>query len=72
MKITVSCKKCGRILTVVEKDEVHQDDLDMYVAASSCQFDGPFPPVMGLDDNGDPIEVTPAVENTIVAAMTEK
>jgi len=71
MKITVSCQKCGRILAIAEKDVVTQDDLDMYMASCSCQFDGPFPAVMGLDDQGDPIVVTPAVENTIIAVMTK-
>ncbi len=71
MKITVSCQKCGRILAQAEKDVVTQDDLDMYMANCSCQYDGPFPPVMGLDDQGNPIELEPAVANTIIAVMTE-
>lgn len=71
MKITVSCKKCGRILAIAEKDVVSQEDLDMYTNSCACSVDGPFPPVMGLDDEGNHIELEPAVENTIIAVMTE-
>lgn len=70
MKITVSCMTCGKIIAVAEKDDVSQADLDMYVVQSACDTDGPFPPVMGVDDNGDPIVLVPAVANTIVATKT--
>jgi hypothetical protein len=71
MKITVSCQKCGRVLAVAEKDVVTQDDLNMYMASCSCQFDGPFPAVMGPDDEGNYVELEPAISNTIIAVMTE-
>lgn len=71
MKITVSCKTCGKILSIAEKDQVSDADLDMYMANSRCDQDGPFPPVMGADDEGNPIELSPAVENTIIATKTE-
>lgn len=71
MKITVSCKTCGKILSMAEKDQVSDADLDMYESSSRCDQDGPFPPVMGLDGNGDPIEVLPAIANTIIATKTE-
>lgn len=56
---------------MAEKDQVSDADLDMYESSSRCDQDGPFPPVMGLDGNGDPIEVLPAIANTIIATKTE-
>lgn len=70
MKITVSCQKCGKILAIAEKDVVEQADLDMYMNSCACDTDGPFPPVMGLDGDGNPIELEPAVENIIIAVKT--
>lgn len=71
MKITVSCQKCGKILALAEKDLVTQDDLNMYMSTCVCDTDGPFPPVMGVGEDNNPIQLEPAVENTIIAVMTE-
>jgi len=71
MKLTVVCRKCGKILSMIEKDQIDDADMDLYESTSSCSIDGPFPAVMGVDDNGDPIELTPAVDNDIVAVKTE-
>lgn len=71
MKINVICQTCGKLLASAEKDQVSQSDLDMYVAGSSCATDGPFPAVMGIDEEGSPIEIEPAVANTILAVKLE-
>ena len=73
MKLTIVCQACGRTLSMVEKDSISQDDVNMYVSGSSCATDGPFPAQMGLDENGDPIIVVPAVENNqIISVKTQE
>lgn len=71
MKLTVVCKKCGRVISIVEKDDIQDADIQLYTSTSSCEDDGPFPAVTGVDDNGDPIVITPAVDNEIVAVKTQ-
>ena len=72
MKLTTICKKCGKIISTVEKDQISDSDLAEYESNSVCATDGPFPAVMyDPGDGSDPVEVTPAVDNTIVAVRTE-
>lgn len=37
MNLSISCQACGKILAVVEKDQVTQDDIIMYEAGAFCQ-----------------------------------
>lgn len=54
MKITVICQKCGTVISVIEKDQVSDEDLNMYKNSSSCSTDDIYNTVPILDDNGDP------------------
>ena len=36
MKLTITCQICGKILTKVEKDQISDDDIQMYESACSC------------------------------------
>jgi hypothetical protein len=64
MKLTVSCQICGRTISVVEKCDISQDDMNSYVANSSCQVDGPF---QQYDEDGNPL---PLDTSNIVATKT--
>lgn len=51
MKLTITCQICGKILTEIEKDQISDDDVNMYGQASFCDtVQGE-----GLDDDGNPI-----------------
>lgn len=50
MKLTISCQECGKILSLVEKPEITQDDLDLYKYNCSCEIHGPFPPEEGEEE----------------------
>lgn len=64
MKLTVSCQICGRILSICEKDQITQDDMNSYSSNSSCQVDGPF---QQFDDEGN---LLPLDTSNIVATKT--
>lgn len=64
MKLTVSCQICGTILSMVEKDTVSQDDINSYIANSSCSMDGPF---QQYDDQGNAL---PLDTSNIAAVKT--
>jgi len=53
MKLTVTCQTCGKILSVIEKDQITLEDLDMYAQSSSCDT------VAGTttDDDGNSVTV---------------
>jgi hypothetical protein len=36
MKLTITCQTCGKILSVIEKDQITQDDIMRYEAGSFC------------------------------------
>jgi hypothetical protein len=43
MKLTVTCQICGKVLSIVQKDVIDNDDISMYELSSSCdtlQIDG--------------------------------
>ena len=39
MKLQVICQDCGKMLCEIEKDQVTQDDLDLYSNNVNCQED---------------------------------
>jgi len=41
MKLTVSCQICGTILSEIEKQQISDDDVQMYEQASFCNVLGP-------------------------------
>lgn len=41
MKLLVTCQTCGKTLSIVEKDFVTNEDVELYQATSSCEDDGP-------------------------------
>lgn len=36
MKLTVTCQLCGKILSVIQKDQITNEDIDMYKSSSFC------------------------------------
>lgn len=64
MLLTVSCQICGKILCVVDKDSVSQQDINDYTLGSSCSVDGPF---QQYDDQGNPL---PLDTSNIAAVKT--
>lgn len=36
MKLTVTCQSCGKLLSVVEKDQISQEDIEQYRTSSYC------------------------------------
>jgi hypothetical protein len=40
MKLTVTCRVCGEIITIVEKECIHKEDINEYQANCSCDADG--------------------------------
>lgn len=55
MKLTVICQTCGKKLSVVEKDQISQEDINMYTNNSTCPEDDTYEDVPALDENGDPV-----------------
>jgi succinate dehydrogenase flavin-adding protein (antitoxin of CptAB toxin-antitoxin module) len=51
MKIHVVCQTCGKTLSVVEKEQVSQEDLDMYRQMSSCPDDDTFETIVDEEGN---------------------
>ena len=39
MKLQVICQDCGKMLCEIEKDQINQEDLDLYSNNVSCQED---------------------------------
>lgn len=64
MKLTATCKICGRTIAVMEKDSISQDDMDLYQQTCSCEVDGPF---QEYDDEGNPL---PMDNSNIVVVKT--
>lgn len=64
MKLTVSCKTCGKVISLSEKDDVSDSDIASAENSSACETDGPF---QEFDDNGDPI---PMDFSNIIAVKT--
>lgn len=64
MKLTVTCRICGKILSEVEKDSISDIDIDSYEASSSCETDGPF---QEYDEEGLPL---PMDNSNIIAVKT--
>ncbi len=66
MKLTVTCQTCGKILSVVSKDQVSQQDIIDYQTNSYCNT------VAGesVDADGNPIIVYDGQSN-IQATMTK-
>lgn len=64
MKLTVSCQICGRVISLCEKDQISQSDMDSAIAISSCEVDGPF---QQYDDQGNSL---PLDTSNIVATKT--
>ena len=59
MKLTVTCQLCGKVLSVVEKDQVTEQDIQDYESMMSCstvQSDG-----VTVDGQSD-IQVTKTVD----------
>lgn len=53
MKLTVTCQTCGKILSVVEKDNFSNEDISMYQQSVSCDtLQG-----VGEDDDGNPVNI---------------
>lgn len=51
MKLTITCQICGKILTIIEKDQVSDEDVNLYSQSSSCDtIQG-----AGVDGYGNPI-----------------
>jgi hypothetical protein len=65
MKLTVSCQTCGKVLAVIDKDQVTSDDVNMYEQSSSCDTIASE----SFDENGNPIIVYDGNSN-IQATMT--
>lgn len=67
MKLTITCQACGKVLATVQKNQVTQDDINMYEASSSCDT------VAGesVDDTGNPITLYDGQAN-IQATMTQE
>jgi hypothetical protein len=65
MNLTVTCQTCGKILSVVQKDQISQDDITSYEQNSFCNtVQG-----TGTDDDGNPITIYDGQTN-IQATMT--
>lgn len=61
----MSCQICGRIMSVIEKDNDFSDsDISMYKNSCSCEIDGPF---QQYDDEGNPL---PVDNSNIIATKT--
>jgi len=75
MKITVVCQKCGKVLSIIEKDVVSDEDLNMYTNFSSCSTDDTYDVEPILDDDGNPIldddgnPITQIIRNSFVVAV---
>lgn len=52
MKLTITCQTCGKVLSVVEKDQINDSDIAMYEASSNCDT------VAGTDVDGDGNPIT--------------
>lgn len=67
MKLTVTCQTCGKILSLVQKDQISQQDISDYEANSFCNT------VQGqsVDDEGNPITIYDGQTN-IQATMTQE
>ena len=39
MKLQVICQECGEVLCEVEKNDVTQEDIDMYSSSVICEID---------------------------------
>lgn len=59
MKLTITCQTCNKILTVVEKDNFSQSDIDMYEASLSCDT----VQKSSFDDDGNPVVVYDGSDN---------
>jgi hypothetical protein len=67
MNLTVTCQTCGKVLTVVQKDQVSQQDISDYQANSFCDtVQG-----TGTDGDGNPITIYDGTSN-IQATMTQE
>lgn len=65
MKLTVSCKDCGRIILLAEKDDFQDDEIQNYENSCSCEVDGPF---QEYDEDGNPLSMD---FSNIVAVKTK-
>lgn len=36
MKLTITCQVCGKVLCIIEKDQISDADIAMYQAGSYC------------------------------------
>lgn len=39
MKVEIHCSVCAALLVVIEKEEVLQEDIDLYVEMTTCSID---------------------------------
>lgn len=47
MKLSVSCQICGKVLCIIEKDNITDDDVNLYETTCSCDT------VQGVDADGN-------------------
>lgn len=66
MKLTISCQTCGKVLAAIQKDQVTQDDINMYEAGAFCSTVAGA----GVDGDGNPITLYDG-SNNIQASMTQ-
>lgn len=69
MKLTVSCQKCGKILSVVEKDQISNDDIAMYQSNAFCDTVQGIVDVEDEEGNITPTTVYDA-QDSILATKT--
>lgn len=36
MRLTISCQVCGKILSIIEKDQITDNDVSTYISTNSC------------------------------------